>query len=517
MTFPRVRTHRPARPKLPEGRPRLRRPLGLLAVTTLALTATGTGNADGTAQSDPTRAASLLTALPVPAVTPEQIRRRAETWLTAWHDGPVPYLSSVEATHWFQGYRRDCSGYVSMVLGLPGPGLTTGQLAGDDISVPVAQDDLRTGDLMINPGTGAAGHVVLFDHWTDETRRHYVGYDLSGSHDTRRRVLPYPYTDGYPMSPYRYRGTQQTTGTAATAHLALAGRGTLRHATRPGTVTGTTGTWGTWQDLPAPPAGTVTDLASATSGTTSHLVALAGGRLWHFRSGGGSRGRWDSVSDQAGDLPATTALAVAVLDGDVHLVAVHGGRLARTVLHPGGSWRPWQDLQTTNIPDVPATVTAVALTALDRELHVTAVRDGVLTHTLRTVEGLWQPWQDVPVQDTGTSGAAAAGRPVRAVASAALDGQVHLIAVRSGSVLWLSRQSTTLWTRAAPLHPAGAPRDVTDAGVAAVNGHLQVLALDPDGPVSLTRGTDGTWGAWSRPSRTGQVPGGAAVLALSAG
>ena len=49
----------------------------------------------------------------------EAVLARAETWLTAWNGGPVPYLSSTDPATWFQGYRRDCSGYASMALGLP--------------------------------------------------------------------------------------------------------------------------------------------------------------------------------------------------------------------------------------------------------------------------------------------------------------------------------------------------------------------------------------------------------------
>ncbi|MDQ1295945.1 MAG: hypothetical protein QG608_3832 [Actinomycetota bacterium] len=508
MTFPRHRTGHP----LPGHRPRLQRPLGLLALTTLALAATGTGNADGTAQSDPTRAASLLTALPVPTVTPDQIRRRAASWQTTWHNGPVPYLSSVNPTDWFQGYRRDCSGYVSMVLGLPGPGLTTGQLAGDDITVPLAKDDLRLGDLMINPGIGADGHVVIFDHWTDETRRHYVGHDLSGSHGTRTRVLPYPYTDGYPMTPHRYRGTQPTTRPNPTTHLTLTTPTTLQHTTTRPTTPNRAPTGKTWHDLPTPPATPTTALASATSGTTTHLLALAAGRLWHVRSTGtpSTWGRWAPVDDQAGELPGTSALAVAVLDGDVHLMAVHEGRLSRTVHRAGGSWEPWQDLQTTNIPDVPATVTAVALTVLDRELHVTAVRDGALTHTRRTTEGIWQPWEDLPAPASPTGTAA-----FTAVASTSHHGQLHLVAVRSGTVYALQRDNATLWTTATPLHPAGAPTGVTDLATASTDGHLDVIAAGQDGPVALTRDTDGPWSPWS--ALPGRQEEGRVALALSAG
>jgi len=128
---------------------------------------------------------------------------RAEAWLTAWDGGPVPYLSSADPTTWFNGYRRDCSGYAWMALGLPGPGLDTAGLAAR--STPIQKTDLRAGDLLINAALAQAGHVVIFDHWTDATMTSYVGYEQSGDGGTHHRVIPYPYFDGDPhMSPYRF-------------------------------------------------------------------------------------------------------------------------------------------------------------------------------------------------------------------------------------------------------------------------------------------------------------------------
>lgn len=126
---------------------------------------------------------------------------RAATWLTAWDGGPVPYLSSADHTTWFGGYRRDCSGYVSMALGLPGPGLDTAGLAARSTAIPKAA--LRAGDLLINPAPNLAGHVVIFDRWTDATMSSYVGYEQSGDGGTHHRVIPYPYFGGYLMSPFR--------------------------------------------------------------------------------------------------------------------------------------------------------------------------------------------------------------------------------------------------------------------------------------------------------------------------
>jgi len=127
---------------------------------------------------------------------------RAKTWLTAWAGGPVPYLLSSNSATWFHGYRRDCSGYVSMALGLPGPGLNTAGLAA--ASTVISKPQLRPGDLLINTAPNGAGHVVLFDHWNDASRSSYIGYEQSGDGGTHHRTIPYPYYGSYPMIPYRY-------------------------------------------------------------------------------------------------------------------------------------------------------------------------------------------------------------------------------------------------------------------------------------------------------------------------
>jgi hypothetical protein len=131
----------------------------------------------------------------------ETVLARAATWVTAWNSGPVPYLSSADPATWFRGYRRDCSGYASMALGLTGPGLDTIALAAR--STPIPKADLRAGDLLINPAPSGTGHVVIFDHWGNGAMTTYVGYEQSADGGTHHRVIPYPYFGGYPMIPYR--------------------------------------------------------------------------------------------------------------------------------------------------------------------------------------------------------------------------------------------------------------------------------------------------------------------------
>jgi hypothetical protein len=128
---------------------------------------------------------------------------RARSWLTAWSGGPVPYLSSNAPADLLNGYRRDCSGYVSMALGLPGPGLNTVDLAAR--STVLTKIDLQPGDLMINPAFDLQGHVVLFERWADTSMSRYWGYEQSGDGGTHYHRIPFPYYGTYPMKPYRLR------------------------------------------------------------------------------------------------------------------------------------------------------------------------------------------------------------------------------------------------------------------------------------------------------------------------
>ncbi|GIH02913.1 hypothetical protein Rhe02_09800 [Rhizocola hellebori] len=126
---------------------------------------------------------------------------RAASWLTAWNGGPVPYSANTDPSAYFGGYRRDCSGFTSMALGLAGPGLNTAGLAAR--SRRLEKFDLRAGDLLINPTPGGQGHVVIFDRWTDATMTSYIGYEQAGSGGTYHRRIPWPYYGTYHLDPYR--------------------------------------------------------------------------------------------------------------------------------------------------------------------------------------------------------------------------------------------------------------------------------------------------------------------------
>jgi hypothetical protein len=81
----------------------------------------------------------------------------------SWFDQKVPYSQS--KSH--EGYRTDCSGFVSMCWDLGTSFTTADFVAGEgDDSLLKSFDDLVPGDAMVRR-VGGSGHVVLFAGWQD--------------------------------------------------------------------------------------------------------------------------------------------------------------------------------------------------------------------------------------------------------------------------------------------------------------------------------------------------------------
>lgn len=134
-----------------------------------------------------------------PTTTRAEIIRRARKWVVA----KVPYSMY---KYWSDGYRQDCSGFVSMAWNLPG-NEWTGSL--DQYGVRISGEDLQPGDILLfhNPADPQNGsHVVIFGGWTDYTHTYYIAYESIRPH-ARRQATPYAYwshSDRYLA--FRYKG-----------------------------------------------------------------------------------------------------------------------------------------------------------------------------------------------------------------------------------------------------------------------------------------------------------------------
>ncbi|MGC0331774.1 hypothetical protein RKD23_004764 [Streptomyces sp. SAI-170] len=151
------------------------------------------------------RPAQGSTVTEAPPITRAEIINRAKKWVAA----QVPYSMTA---YWSDGYRQDCSGFVSMAWNLPG-NEWTGTLGrfGDRI----AKEDLQPGDILLfhNPVSPQSGsHVVLFGGWTDYTHSYYIAYEATRPH-ARRQATPYAYwSHSGQYLAYRYKGLIPATG-----------------------------------------------------------------------------------------------------------------------------------------------------------------------------------------------------------------------------------------------------------------------------------------------------------------
>jgi hypothetical protein len=143
-------------------------------------------------------------------LTRAQILERAETWVTA----KVPYSMT---SFWKDGYRQDCSGFVSMAWGL-NTSAWTGDLA--HYAVRIAKADLRPGDVLLfdnaaDPVKGS--HVVLFGGWVDDARTEYTGYEQTMP-GTRVQTTPYAYwSNSTKYLPYRDKYLADSASSASPA------------------------------------------------------------------------------------------------------------------------------------------------------------------------------------------------------------------------------------------------------------------------------------------------------------
>ncbi|MFI6102208.1 hypothetical protein ACIA8G_42220 [Lentzea sp. NPDC051213] len=154
---------------------------------------------------------TLVASLPAqaaPSVSRAELISRARVWQTANNGGPVPYSQN---HYWTDGYRQDCSGYVSMAAKLPAPGAITIDLNDRLHSSGIDMVDLRQGDIVVNPvGDSANGrHVVIFDRWVSQYKTSYYAYEQRSGAGTSYRVLRYGLVAG---DNYRARRLLNVTG-----------------------------------------------------------------------------------------------------------------------------------------------------------------------------------------------------------------------------------------------------------------------------------------------------------------
>ncbi|MFH1523625.1 MAG: hypothetical protein ABIF04_01555 [Chloroflexota bacterium] len=101
---------------------------------------------------------------------------RAATWVT----DSVPYNNQ----KYHDGYRQDCSGYVSFAWSLPT------SYSGDNwrsFAYQINFDNLQPGDVLDNPQKGDLGHMILFVGWVDKSVGSFTGSEENGWYGYTRK------------------------------------------------------------------------------------------------------------------------------------------------------------------------------------------------------------------------------------------------------------------------------------------------------------------------------------------
>ncbi|MFG2679120.1 peptidoglycan-binding protein [Streptomyces sp. NPDC048392] len=218
-----------------------------------------------TAQSGQTgRPAAPPAGAELATITRTEIIDRARTWVAA----KVPYSTTA---YWSDGYRQDCSGFVSMAWKLPA-NEWTGSLG--TIADRITEEELQPGDILLfhnaaDPEKGS--HVVIFGGWTDGTHTAYTAYEQTPPH-TRKLDTPYAYwSNSAKYLPYRYKQVAASKGIEA-------GKGAV-----PGGA-GATDDMGAANDMGAVGGAGAADGPLPAAGPASHGVAGYPGRAM-FRPG----------------------------------------------------------------------------------------------------------------------------------------------------------------------------------------------------------------------------------------
>ncbi|MGF1343334.1 FG-GAP-like repeat-containing protein [Streptomyces flavovirens] len=129
-------------------------------------------------------------------VTRSEALKRAASWVGKG----LPYNQGA----YHDGYRTDCSGYVSMAWGLSSS-QATNTFVPNGYGEWISKDDLKPGDALNNDSAGNSGHIALFEKWENSAHTSYTGYEFTGS-GVHHRSIPYPYYSGYgTFKPMRYK------------------------------------------------------------------------------------------------------------------------------------------------------------------------------------------------------------------------------------------------------------------------------------------------------------------------
>jgi hypothetical protein len=254
------------------------------------------------------------------------------------------------------------------------------------------------------------------------------------------------------------------------------------------------GSWTPSTAVPSAPAGPFAAVTAAGSGSALHVVGLGSGggetNLWHIlrKASGQWQPSFANIPDAGADRTFDT-VACAAIGANLHVLAVEDGKLRHTI-RTGSSWRT--NFATHPIPPGAGTLTAVGCAAVDGALHMVAVIGGALWHRRRNSSGSWSDYTKIKTP-------AAAGS-FTAVSCAGFAGTLPVVARgdRGGSTnLWHTiRKADGSWQASVGnIKDPGHDRSFDSISCATVGSDLHVLAVQGGDVRHTIRYANGRWHA----------------------
>ncbi|MBP2184375.1 hypothetical protein [Amycolatopsis magusensis] len=424
----------------------------------------------GEANISPEISAEAIGALAAP-IGRGEVLARAASWTG------VPYSQTDYHPTPYGEFRQDCSGFVSMTWGLPGrpadPNGGTNTVGLAAISTPIAKDDLRPGDALIDiEGDSNTRHVALFESWANPERTRYWAYEQAGptgNLGAEHRIIDYPYDGGSAQfKPYRYNNIVEDGGS-------------VHHRLR-----AADGAWTPFGNLGMPTA-TQVATAAAPSGEV-HALAVSGGQVHHrLRKTDDSWTGWGLVAN-----PGSASAVTASTDdgGNLQVVAILNGQPHHRIRYAGnGTWSAWGSVGATGS----FTAVAGAIDTAGKAFHLTAVFNGQVHHRVRNAAGAWTPW--ALVANPGSASAV--------TASTDDGGNLQVVAILNGQPHHRIRYASNgTWSAWGSVGATGSFTAV--AGAIDKAGKVFHLSAVFNGQIHhRIRKTDGTWTPWAHAGNPG--------------
>ncbi|KAL0222455.1 hypothetical protein RCL1_002309 [Eukaryota sp. TZLM3-RCL] len=143
-------------------------------------------------------APSNVTEPSIGCITRQSILARARRWI----DLGITYSQQRTC----EGWRTDCSGFVSMAHGgIPKPGDTTYTFITHGHAEWISKAELLPGDILLSNTRVESDHqhhVLMFVAWADSGKTKYSAYEMTPP-KAISRVTPYPYWPNSSSGPYK--------------------------------------------------------------------------------------------------------------------------------------------------------------------------------------------------------------------------------------------------------------------------------------------------------------------------